>query len=56
MAIFQGLWRAGITVVLVTHEADVAAYASRVVHMKDGLILSDRTQAPRLAAAEGLTA
>jgi hypothetical protein len=26
------------------------------VHMKDGLILSDRTQAPRLAAAEGLTA
>ena len=53
MAIFQGLWRAGITVVLVTHEADVAAYASRVVHMKDGLILSDRTQQPKLAAAEG---
>ena len=53
MAIFQGLWRAGITVVLVTHEADVAAYASRVVHMKDGLILSDRTQQPKLAATEG---
>ena len=56
MAIFQGLWRAGITVVLVTHEADVAAYASRVVHMKDGLILSDRTQAPKLAQAEGALA
>jgi putative ABC transport system ATP-binding protein len=56
MAIFQGLWRAGITVVLVTHEADVAAYASRVVHMKDGLILSDKTQAPKLAQAEGLQA
>ena len=55
MAIFQGLWRAGITVVLVTHEADVAAYASRVVHMKDGLILSDRTQSPKLAQAEGVT-
>jgi putative ABC transport system ATP-binding protein len=55
MAIFQGLWRTGITVVLVTHEADVAAYASRVVHMKDGLILSDRTQAPKLAKAEGVT-
>jgi putative ABC transport system ATP-binding protein len=53
MAIFQGLWRAGITVVLVTHEADVAAYASRVVHMKDGLILSDRTQQPKLAEPEG---
>jgi putative ABC transport system ATP-binding protein len=56
MAIFQGLWRQGITVVVVTHEADVAAYASRVVHMKDGLILSDRTQAPKLAQAEGGTA
>ena len=56
MAIFQGLWRTGITVVLVTHEAEVAAYASRVVHMKDGLILSDRTQEPKLAQAEGATA
>ncbi len=56
MAIFQGLWRAGITVVLVTHEADVAAYASRVVHMKDGLILSDKTQQPKLAAPEGAMA
>jgi len=56
MAIFQGLWRAGITVVLVTHEAAVAAYASRVVHMKDGLILSDRAQQPKLAQAEGLQA
>ena len=49
MAIFQGLWRSGITVVLVTHEADVAEYASRVVQMKDGRIVSDRRQEPRLA-------
>jgi putative ABC transport system ATP-binding protein len=49
MAIFQGLWRAGITVVLVTHEADVAEYASRVVHMKDGRIVSDDRQHPREA-------
>jgi putative ABC transport system ATP-binding protein len=53
MAIFQGLWRAGITVVLVTHEADVAAYASRVVHMKDGLVLSDDRQEPMIARAAG---
>jgi putative ABC transport system ATP-binding protein len=53
MSIFQGLWRSGITVVLVTHEADVAAYASRVVHMKDGRILSDAAQEPRLAEPEG---
>jgi len=53
MAIFQSLWRAGITVVLVTHEADVAEYASRVVQMKDGHIVSDRRQEPRLATPAG---
>jgi len=31
----------GITLVMVTHEHDIAAYASRAIHMKDGLILSD---------------
>ncbi len=51
MSIFQGLWRSGITVVLVTHEPDVAAYASRVVHVKDGRILSDQPQEPRAAVA-----
>jgi putative ABC transport system ATP-binding protein len=49
MSIFQGLWRTGITVVLVTHEADVAAFASRVVNMKDGRVLSDVRQEPKVA-------
>ncbi|HQC36340.1 MAG TPA: ABC transporter ATP-binding protein [Bacillota bacterium] len=31
----------GITIILVTHEPDVAAYAKRVVHFRDGMILSD---------------
>jgi putative ABC transport system ATP-binding protein len=44
MALFQELWRSGITIVLVTHEADVAAFASRVVVMRDGKILSDEVQ------------
>jgi len=44
MAILQALWKSGITVVVVTHEADVAQFASRVVVMRDGRILSDRTQ------------
>jgi putative ABC transport system ATP-binding protein len=46
MAVFQELWRAGITVILVTHEPDIAAYAERVVNMRDGRIVSDRRQEP----------
>jgi putative ABC transport system ATP-binding protein len=53
MAIFQQLWRSGITVLLVTHETEVAAFASRVVIMRDGRILSDRAQEPRLAVPDG---
>ncbi len=51
LALFQELWRSGMTLVLVTHEAEVAAFASRVVVMRDGLVLSDRTQEPELAVA-----
>jgi putative ABC transport system ATP-binding protein len=49
MAIFQDLWRAGITVVVVTHEPEVAEFASRVVVMRDGRVLSDRAQEARRA-------
>jgi putative ABC transport system ATP-binding protein len=52
MGVFQGLWRAGITVVLVTHEPDIAAYAARVVRMSDGRIVSDQTQEPVIAEAK----
>ena len=47
MAILQGLVAQGITVVLVTHEPDIAAYARRVVVLRDGLIVDDRTQDPQ---------
>jgi putative ABC transport system ATP-binding protein len=49
MGLIQELGEAGITVVLVTHEADIAAYAQRVVVFKDGQILSDTRQEPMRA-------
>jgi len=50
MALFQELWDEGLTILYVTHEPDVASYASRVVVVRDGRILSDAKQTPRLAA------
>ena len=41
MALFQRLNRQGITIVVVTHEPDVAVYASRIVEMRDGRIVRD---------------
>jgi putative ABC transport system ATP-binding protein len=49
MALFQRLWREGMTVLLVTHEPDIAQYASRVVTMKDGRVRSDVRQEPKVA-------
>ena len=49
MALFQELGRSGITVILVTHEPDIAEYASRVIVMRDGRIVSDTRRKPRIA-------
>ncbi|MDQ6624072.1 MAG: ABC transporter ATP-binding protein [Verrucomicrobiota bacterium] len=50
MEIFQGLNAKGITIVMVTHEPDIASYAKRDVIMRDGRILSDRAVERRLDA------
>ena len=42
MAILEGLNRDGITIILVTHEVDIAAFAAREIVIKDGQVLSDR--------------
>jgi putative ABC transport system ATP-binding protein len=52
LALLQRLNRAGLTLVLVTHEPDIAAHAGRVLIFRDGRLLSDeRRPAPQEAAA-----
>jgi putative ABC transport system ATP-binding protein len=52
LALLQGLNRDGLTIVLVTHEPDIAAYASRVLVFRDGRLLSDEGRpAPQDAVA-----
>jgi putative ABC transport system ATP-binding protein len=46
MALFQDLNRQGMTVLIVTHETDVATFAGRVVRFRDGKVLSDTRQTP----------
>jgi putative ABC transport system ATP-binding protein len=55
MALLQQLNRDGMTIVLVTHEHDVAAFAARLVMFRDGRIVSDERQAP-MSAGEALRA
>ena len=47
MALFDQLHGLGNTIVLVTHEADIAEYAHRVVHIRDGQIFSDEPSSRR---------
>jgi putative ABC transport system ATP-binding protein len=52
MAAFEAIWKAGNTVILVTHEPDIADHARRVVRMRDGKIESDLVNPnPRSAIA-----
>ena len=51
MALLQELNGGGMTIVLVTHEHDVAAFASRVVQFRDGRVVADDRQTQRSAAA-----
>ena len=51
MRLFEELHDTGQTIVLVTHEADIAEHAYRVVHIKDGIVASDERRS-RVAPVE----
>ncbi len=56
MGVFQKLNDSGITIVMVTHEMDIASYTKRNIVMRDGEIVSDILVSPRLFAEEQLRA
>lgn len=54
MGVFQKLNEAGITIVMVTHELDIASYTKRMVILRDGKILTDEAVKNRLIAEQEL--
>lgn len=50
MALFQKLHDEGHTIIMITHEPDIAAHASRIIHVKDGIIIDDEINKKRKKA------
>jgi putative ABC transport system ATP-binding protein len=48
MLLFEQLWQQGNTIIVVTHEEDIALHAARIIRMRDGMIESDRTNPNRI--------
>ncbi|HRG88236.1 MAG TPA: macrolide ABC transporter ATP-binding protein, partial [Chitinophagales bacterium] len=51
MAIMEDISRRGNTVIIVTHEEDIARHARRIMRLRDGLIETDIANTPVLAGA-----
>ncbi len=55
MDLLHQLHKQGVTIVMVTHEVDIAGHAGRVMYLQDGQIVSDRMDANSVAAKYGQT-
>ena len=55
MALLEEIHQKGNTVVLVTHEEDIARHAYRIVRLKDGLVESDNINVEKISKSEGLS-
>src|SRR5690348_8805659 len=51
MGLFEQLWKRGNTIILVTHEEDIARHAHRVIRLRDGLVFSDEAVSHTAAVA-----
>jgi putative ABC transport system ATP-binding protein len=54
IALFDSLNRSGITIVIVTHDSDVASFARRIILLRDGFLVKDRAQEDPLDARDML--
>jgi putative ABC transport system ATP-binding protein len=52
MRLFEELWRQGNTIILVTHEEDIARHAARIIRVRDGMIESDGPNERRVSVGE----
>ncbi len=50
MQLFTKLHGAGMTIIMVTHEPDIAEYAERLLRFRDGLLIEDVRQTPKVTA------
>jgi len=56
LALFEELWKKGNTIIVVTHEEDVAQHAKRIIRLRDGLIASDEVNVRKARAAVPVSA